>query len=94
MSSCLDWCAYQQDRQSTSWSGVVSCESPLRMGRVEAGFQQALQAGITLAPGYIFSATQQYRNFIRLNAASWSMEAERAVGKLGELVAAQKQPSC
>ena len=34
-------------------------------------YKQALQAGITLAPGYMFSATEQYRNFIRLNAAYW-----------------------
>jgi DNA-binding transcriptional MocR family regulator len=49
-------------------------------------YRQALQAGITLAPGYIFSATDQYRNFIRLNAAFWSVEAERAIQKLGEMI--------
>ncbi len=53
-------------------------------------YKQALQAGITLAPGYMFSATQQYRNFIRLNAAWWSYEADRAIQRVGELVDAQK----
>ena len=52
-------------------------------------YKQALKAGITLAPGYIFSATDQYRNFIRLNAASWDFRAAQAVQVLGSLVAAQ-----
>jgi DNA-binding transcriptional MocR family regulator len=42
--------------------------------------------GVTLAPGHIFSATQQYRNFIRLNAAYWSSAAEGAMRRLGELI--------
>jgi DNA-binding transcriptional MocR family regulator len=50
-------------------------------------YRQALKAGIAITPGYLFSATQQYRNFIRLNAANWSEEAERAIARLGELIA-------
>jgi DNA-binding transcriptional MocR family regulator len=53
-------------------------------------YKQALTAGITLAPGYMFSATEQYRNFIRLNAAWWSYETDRAMRLLGELVAEQE----
>jgi len=53
-------------------------------------YKQALLAGITLAPGYIFSASHQYKNFIRLNAAWWSYETDRAMRKLGELVAEQQ----
>ncbi len=34
----------------------------------------------------LFSATNRYRNFIRLNAANWSEEAERSVQRLGELI--------
>jgi DNA-binding transcriptional MocR family regulator len=52
-------------------------------------YKQALQIGITLAPGYIFSATHQYKNFIRLNAAWWSYETDRAMKRLGELVEQQ-----
>jgi DNA-binding transcriptional MocR family regulator len=52
-------------------------------------YKQALNARITIAPGYIFSATDQYKNFIRLNAASWNFQAEQAVQKLGELVRTQ-----
>jgi DNA-binding transcriptional MocR family regulator len=54
-------------------------------------YKQALQIGITLAPGYIFSATHQYKNFIRLNAAWWSYETDRAMRRLGELVAEQEE---
>ena len=49
-------------------------------------YRQALKAGITLAPGHIFSATDQYRNFIRLNAAFWSVDANRAIQRLGEMI--------
>ena len=54
-------------------------------------YKQALNGGITLAPGYIFSATDQYRNFIRLNAASWNFQAAQAVQRLGELVYDQQK---
>ncbi len=54
-------------------------------------YKLALRAGITISPGYIFSATHQYRNFIRLNAAFWSDEAERAMGRLGEMMADMAQ---
>jgi DNA-binding transcriptional MocR family regulator len=49
-------------------------------------YRQALKVGVTLAPGYIFSAAPKFCNFIRLNAAVWSKEVERAIGRLGELV--------
>jgi DNA-binding transcriptional MocR family regulator len=51
-------------------------------------YRIALKSGIAITPGYLFSASQQYRNFIRLNAANWSEEAERAVEYLGGMVAA------
>lgn len=50
-------------------------------------YKRALEAGIAITPGYLFSATEQYRNFIRLNAANWSDEAEHAIEQLGALVA-------
>jgi DNA-binding transcriptional MocR family regulator len=49
-------------------------------------YRQALQAGMTLAPGYLFSATPRYRNFVRLNAAYMSFAAEKSIARLGELV--------
>ena len=50
-------------------------------------YQRALKALITIVPGYLFSATPRYRNYIRLNAAYMSFSAERAIQRLGELAA-------
>jgi DNA-binding transcriptional MocR family regulator len=49
-------------------------------------YARARQAGITLAPGYVFSATHQFPNFIRLNAAEFTYATERAVERLGGMV--------
>ncbi|MBU0462818.1 MAG: PLP-dependent aminotransferase family protein, partial [Proteobacteria bacterium] len=49
-------------------------------------YKQALQAGITLSPGYLFSATKRYKNYIRLNASRWSDDINRGVIRLGEIV--------
>lgn len=46
----------------------------------------ALKNSITITPGYLFSPTNQFSNFIRLNAAAWTYPTERAVRRLGELV--------
>ncbi len=49
----------------------------------------ALDQGITIGPGYMFSVSETtYRNFIRLNYSSpWSSEIEQAVITVGKLVA-------
>lgn len=49
-------------------------------------YKLALQYGITIMPGYLFSPSNQFSNFIRLNAAVWSPSIEGAVKKLGEMV--------
>jgi DNA-binding transcriptional MocR family regulator len=47
----------------------------------------ALADGISIAPGPIFSARQQYRNCLRLNCAvPWSEGIEGALARLGALV--------
>ena len=47
---------------------------------------QALQQKISIAPGQIFSASQKYQNFIRLNCAQpWDDVLETALMKLGRL---------
>jgi len=53
-------------------------------------YRSALQKNIAITPGYLFSATQNYKNFIRLNAANWSEEAEEAVKCLGEIISTLK----
>ena len=45
----------------------------------------AREAGMTIAPGPIFSAQRRYRNFIRLNCACWSPDIQRAIARLGAL---------
>jgi DNA-binding transcriptional MocR family regulator len=49
-------------------------------------YKMALQSGITLAPGHVFSATYQFSNFIRLNAATFNYSTERALERLGEMI--------
>jgi len=46
--------------------------------------QAALAEGISIAPGPIFSARQQYRNCMRLNCANpWSERIEAVLARLG-----------
>jgi DNA-binding transcriptional MocR family regulator len=48
-------------------------------------YAQALEAGISIAPGPIFSAHPAYSRCIRLNAAQWSPRIEAAVERVGRL---------
>ncbi len=50
-------------------------------------YSQALKMGITLVPGHVFSPSQGYRNYIRLNTAQWSDQTAWAVQRLGVLAA-------
>lgn len=49
-------------------------------------YEAALQEGIGIAPGTIFTLGERYRNCLRLNAAFWSERTEQAVETLGGLV--------
>lgn len=49
-------------------------------------YSLALQNGITLTPGYLFSPTNQFYNFIRLTAASWSYAKMGALERLGGMI--------
>jgi DNA-binding transcriptional MocR family regulator len=49
-------------------------------------YAQAIKLGITTAPGAIFSTSQRYNNYIRLNAAFWAPGVEWAVEALGRLI--------
>lgn len=49
-------------------------------------FKLALEQGISVAPGPMFSATRDYRNCIRLNYGyPWTAEAEQAMETLGRI---------
>ena len=52
-------------------------------------YRQALAEGITIAPGRLFSTSDAYRSFIRLNYSySWTPEIEHAMHRLAEMLAA------
>ncbi len=51
-------------------------------------YEQALEAGISIAPGMLFTTGDKFRNCIRLNAAFWSRSVERAVEVLGRIALA------
>ncbi len=49
--------------------------------------ERAMAEKISIAPGPMFSASQGFQNFIRLNCGHpWSADLERAIGTLGRLV--------
>ncbi|MDU6433923.1 MAG: PLP-dependent aminotransferase family protein, partial [Pantoea sp.] len=53
-------------------------------------YQQALQQGISIAPGRLFSAGEEFTYCFRINAAwPWDTRAEAAVETLGRLIAEQ-----
>jgi len=65
---------------------VLWIELPLGVDSLEL-HELALQQGVSIAPGTLFSPTQKYRRFIRLNAGMvWSDEVRGAVDTLGEIV--------
>lgn len=66
---------------------VLWVQLPARVDSLRL-YRQALGAGIAITPGYLFSPTNQYRNFVRLNAANWSDETEKAIQHLGGMIAA------
>lgn len=52
-------------------------------------YRMALERGITIGPGHMFSATQAYAHFIRLNYSyAWSPATERALAEVGKMAAA------
>jgi DNA-binding transcriptional MocR family regulator len=65
---------------------VLWCELPKTVDSV-ALFRQARSAGISIAPGPLFSAQNDFQNYIRLNCGHpWSPQIERSIGILGHLV--------
>lgn len=64
---------------------VVWVEMPKKVDSLKL-HRRAIEEGIGIAPGPIFSSKQQYRNFIRLNCGVlWSDELDQALMILGRL---------
>lgn len=53
-------------------------------------YHQALAAGISIAPGSLFSAAGKFTNCIRLNAAFWNEGEDGKVARLGALAGGEK----
>ncbi len=50
-------------------------------------FDEAIEAGISIAPGLIFAPCRRYENFVRLSFGHpWSEEIEHSIEWLGEKV--------
>lgn len=68
---------------------LLWCELPGKADAIRL-FKQAREAGISIAPGPLFSPSGDFRNFIRINCGyPWSARIERAIGTLGHLVRKQ-----
>ncbi|HKE93373.1 MAG TPA: PLP-dependent aminotransferase family protein [Povalibacter sp.] len=67
---------------------VIWIELPANVDGAEL-FRTALASRIGIAPGIVFSANADYRNYIRVSCGlPWSVTIERAIEKLGKLVSA------
>jgi DNA-binding transcriptional MocR family regulator len=64
---------------------VLWVELPRKVSALEL-YQRAMDEGISIVPGPIFSARQRLNNFIRLNTGlEWSGQVEAALVRLGQL---------
>ena len=82
-----------QDGTLRSGERVPSVRDVVRERRVSRGVDTlelhrlALEQGISIAPGPIFSPRREFRNCVRLNYGHpWTPELDRAIARLGQLV--------
>jgi DNA-binding transcriptional MocR family regulator len=54
-------------------------------------YEKSLEAGISIAPGPVFSVKGKYQNCVRLNAGFWSPRIAEAIVVLGRIAAAMKR---
>jgi DNA-binding transcriptional MocR family regulator len=89
MTAAVRRCFPEGTRTSHPMGGyVLWVELPPQVDSMKL-YQLALENGITIGPGTMFSTTQAYSNFIRLNYSyTWSPEIEKALVTVGKLVAA------
>lgn len=65
---------------------VLWVELPRKVNALQL-YEMALATKISVAPGPMFSATRDFRNFIRINCGHpWSVKLERAVETLGRMI--------
>lgn len=74
-------CISKPNGGSVLW---VRCQSHVNTSEF---FQQALEQGVSFAPGQIFSPSGKYGNYMRISyGVKWSLQVEEAVQTLGKLV--------
>lgn len=65
---------------------LLWCELPAKVDAVKLS-ERARRAGISIAPGPMFSPVGDFPNFIRINCGyPWNAKIERAIGILGHLI--------
>lgn len=65
---------------------LLWAELPEKIDSVDL-HNKAMQAGISICPGIVFSATGKYRNCIRINCGlAWTPQVEQAIPMLGKLI--------
>ena len=65
---------------------ILWVQMPDRVDSLEL-YKLSKREDITLTPGYLFSTSNQFRNFVRINAADWSYQIQKALETLGGMVA-------
>lgn len=82
---------FPEGTKATRPSGgyVLWVELPKYIDSLEL-YEKAIKVGIAFAPGPIFSSQPKYKHFIRLNAANWSEDVDKALAKLGKIVRGMK----
>jgi len=61
---------------------ILWVQMPDRVDSLEL-YKLSKREDITLTPGYLFSTSNQFRNFVRINAADWSYQIQKALETLG-----------
>ena len=76
-----------RNRKMSSGRSYFACPER-KSDAPEVLFDLAIEAGISIAPGLIFSPCNRYRNFIRLSYGHpWSEKIDQSIEWLGHKVA-------
>ena len=62
---------------------VIWAELPPEINTI-ALYGKTVERGVTFTPGILFSAHDQYRNFLRLSASRWDADIEKAIALVGQ----------
>ena len=63
---------------------ILWVEMPVGIDSIKL-YHRALEQGISIVPGPLFSLSNKYGNYVRLSAAQWDERIEQGVATLGKL---------